>query len=66
MEFAKAKVVKVDSVSNTRLAGAVFGIYSDEACRNLIVTMPAPIPMGSPKWKSQMERKCEIDIVVGI
>lgn len=41
MELAKVKVVKVDSSSNTRLAGAVFGIYSDEACRNLIATMPA-------------------------
>ena len=41
MDLARVKVVKVDSVSNTRLAGAVFGIYSDEACRNLIVTMPA-------------------------
>ena len=41
MELAKVKVVKVDSVSNAKLSGAVFGIYSDEACRNLIVTMPA-------------------------
>lgn len=38
MELAKVKVVKVDSVSNAKLSGAVFGIYSDEACRNLIVT----------------------------
>ncbi len=41
MELAKVKVIKVDSTSNVRLAGAVFGIYSDEACRNLILTMPA-------------------------
>ncbi len=41
MDLAKVKVVKVDSISNAKLAGAVFGIYQDEACRNLIVTMPA-------------------------
>ncbi len=41
MDLAKVKVVKVDSASNAKLSGAVFGIYQDEACRNLIVTMPA-------------------------
>nr|WP_305136075.1 SpaA isopeptide-forming pilin-related protein [uncultured Schaedlerella sp.] len=41
MDLAKVKVVKVDSASNARLSGAVFGIYQDEACRKLIVTMPA-------------------------
>lgn len=41
MELAKVKVIKVDSISNARLSGAVFGIYQDEACKNLITTMPA-------------------------
>ena len=41
MDLARVKVVKVDSASNARLAGAVFGIYQEEACRNLIATMPA-------------------------
>ncbi len=41
MDLARVKVVKVDSASNAKLAGAVFGIYQEEACRNLIATMPA-------------------------
>ncbi|MEY8495953.1 SpaA isopeptide-forming pilin-related protein [Lachnospiraceae bacterium 29-91] len=39
--LAKVRVVKVDSATNAKLAGAVFGIYQDEACQNLILAMPA-------------------------
>lgn len=40
LELAKVKVVKVDSVSNAKLAGAVFGIYRDADCTDLITAMP--------------------------
>ena len=38
--LAKVKVTKVDSISNARLSGAVFGIYREEACQNLITQLP--------------------------
>ena len=41
MDYAKVKVVKKDNVTNTALAGAVFGIYSDKECTKLITKMPA-------------------------
>ncbi len=40
-EQAKLKIVKQDGSSGKKLAGAVYGVYSDEACQNLIVKMPA-------------------------
>lgn len=42
LELAKVEVIKVDSNhSDAKLAGAVFGIYSDKGCTNLITKMPA-------------------------
>ncbi len=41
MDLAKVKVVKKDAATNVNLAGAVFGIYSDKGCTNLITQMPA-------------------------
>ena len=41
LERAKVKVIKVDSIANAKLSGAVFGIYRDEACTDLITRMPA-------------------------
>ncbi len=41
LERAKVKVIKVDSIANAKLSGAVFGIYRDEACTDLIKRMPA-------------------------
>lgn len=41
LERAKVEVVKVDAILNARLAGAVFGVYRDENCTDLITAMPA-------------------------
>ena len=42
LELAKVKVIKVDSDhSEAKLAGAVFGIYSDKDCTKLITQMPS-------------------------
>ena len=40
IELATVEVVKKDSAADVNLAGAVFGIYSDADCKNLITTMP--------------------------
>ena len=48
LELAKVKVIKVDSDhSEAKLAGAVFGIYSDKDCTKLITQMPATDKNGS-------------------
>ena len=42
LELAKVKVSKVDSKNtDAKLSGAVFGIYKDKACNQLITKMPA-------------------------
>ena len=40
IELATVEVMKKDSAADVNLAGAVFGIYSDPDCKNLITTMP--------------------------
>ncbi|MCI9077239.1 MAG: peptidase, partial [Dorea sp.] len=41
LEFAKVEVVKVDSQKeDAKLSGAVFGIYKDQDCTQLITQMP--------------------------
>lgn len=40
MDIATVKVIKADSETNVNLAGAVFGIYSDAACTQLLTEMP--------------------------
>ena len=48
IELAKVEVIKVDSKhSDAKLAGAVFGIYSDKDCTKLITQMPATDQNGS-------------------
>ena len=48
LELAKVEVIKVDSNhSDAKLAGAVFGIYSDKDCTKLITQMPATDKNGS-------------------
>ncbi len=48
LELAKVEVIKVDSDhSDAKLAGAVFGIYSDKDCTKLITQMPATDKNGS-------------------
>lgn len=41
LEKSKVKVIKKDDATKVNLAGAVFGIYSDKECKNLITKMPA-------------------------
>lgn len=41
MDLAKVKVVKEDAASGVKLAGAVFGIYSDAGCTQMIAKMSA-------------------------
>ena len=41
LERARVKVVKVDSIANAKLSGAVFGVYRDKDCTDLITRMPA-------------------------
>ena len=41
IEQATIEIVKKDDTANVNLAGAVFGVYSDEACTKLITQMPA-------------------------
>ena len=41
LQLAKVKVIKVDSISDSRLSGAVFGVYRDKDCTDLITRMPA-------------------------
>lgn len=41
VEQSAVEIVKKDKGSNAAIAGAVYGIYSDAACQNLLVQMPA-------------------------
>lgn len=41
VKMATIEIVKKDAGSNANVAGAVYGIYSDEAGQNLIAKMPA-------------------------
>lgn len=47
MDIAKITLIKRDEESNVNLSGAVFGVYADEACTNLITKMPATDKNGS-------------------
>lgn len=41
LDKSKVQVIKKDDATKVNLAGAVFGIYSDKACTDLITQMPA-------------------------
>lgn len=41
VQQAKVEIVKKDAQTDQTLAGSVYGLYSDAACNNLIVEMPA-------------------------
>ena len=41
IEQATIEIVKKDDTADVNIAGAVFGVYSDEACTKLITQMPA-------------------------
>ena len=45
------KIIKKDKGSNALLAGAVYGIYADEACTKLIKKMPATNAKGESEVK---------------
>lgn len=47
MDLAKIKVMKADEATGVNLAGAVFGIYADKGCTNLITEMPATDSQGA-------------------
>ena len=48
---ATVKIIKKDKGSNALLAGAVYGIYADEACTKLIKEMPATNAKGESEVK---------------
>ena len=41
VQYASVKVIKKDAKADAKLAGAVFGLYSDANCTNLITKLPA-------------------------
>ena len=45
--MATVAIEKKDDVSGKNLAGAVYGIYKDEACTQLITEMPATDSKGA-------------------
>lgn len=48
---ATVRIIKKDKGSNALLAGAVYGIYADEACTKLIKKMPATNAKGESEVK---------------
>ncbi|MBM6801850.1 hypothetical protein H6B07_04045 [Mediterraneibacter glycyrrhizinilyticus] len=54
MDFSWVEVVKEDAQSKVRLAGAVFGLYRDEACTDLITKMPATDENGASRAELNM------------
>ncbi len=54
MNLAKVKVIKVDSATSAKLSGAVFGLYRDEACTDLLTTMPATDANGASEVEIAM------------
>ena len=53
-EIAKVKVIKEDAKTNVKLAGAVFGLYADKGCTNLIAKCCQQMKMEQrkSKWKN--------------
>lgn len=49
VDLAEVSIVKKDTNTQTCLSGAVYGIYSDPECKNLIVKMPATDKNGASK-----------------
>lgn len=49
VELAEVSIIKKDTHTQTPLSGAIYGIYSDEACKKLIVQMPATDAKGASK-----------------
>jgi uncharacterized surface anchored protein len=49
MDISWIEVIKEDAKSSVKLAGAVFGIYRDQACTDLILEMPPTDEKGATK-----------------
>lgn len=49
MDISWVEVIKEDAKSSVKLAGAVFGIYRDPACTDLILKMPPTNEKGATK-----------------
>lgn len=69
MDLARVKVIKKDDASKVNLSGAVFGIYSDKGCTDLIRKMPETDANGAsevelPKTQDTMYLK-EISVPQG-
>ena len=47
VQKSKLTVIKTDEPGKRKLSGAVFGVYSDKACTNLLAKMPATDANGS-------------------
>lgn len=54
LDIAWIEVIKEDAQSSVKLAGAVFGIYRDKACTDLILEMPPTDEKGATK--AELER----------
>lgn len=48
---ATVEIIKKDKTSNAAIAGAVYGIYSDPECKNLLMKMPATDSHGKSSVK---------------
>lgn len=47
LDLAKVKIIKADGATGVNLSGAVFGLYLDKACKNLLKKMPATNEKGA-------------------
>lgn len=69
LDLAKVKVIKKDDATGVNLSGAVFGIYSNKGCTDLITKMPATNAQGAseveiPKTQDTVYLK-EISVPTG-
>ena len=56
LDLARVKVTKKDKNSKVNLSGAVFGIYSDSACKNLLVQCRPQTATVLLRWKFRKPR----------
>lgn len=49
LDIAWIEIIKEDAESSVKLAGAIFGLYRDEACTDLIMDMPATDENGATR-----------------
>ena len=56
VQYASVKVIKRDAKADAKLAGAVFGLYSDANCTNLITSYRQLMRMGKRPYRSLRHR----------